>query len=367
MTRRRHPRQWRFSAAASGYWQLIGSADTHPPRWAHSIRYDPGDPVKRRDFLLIGAGMLLASKSVQAARKVSRIGFMASGSRELSLNLLHAFLGGLDEFGWTRDRDLIVLDRSAEEQTERLPTIARELIDAGAEILVTPGTPATLAARSASAAIPIVFIGVGDPVAVGIVNSLTQPGGNATGLSLSSGELITRRLRLLQELVPNMSRLAVIIRNDPGLEQRLLDIRSRAARMGIKTVEFVAATGKALELTFSWLRSDRCDALYMASGPLGPSKRAEIVALATQARIPAIYSSPAFPAAGGLMSLAPEENDLFRRAATYVDRILNGARPADLPVEEPTKFELVINLKAAKALGLPVPQSLLARADDVIE
>jgi putative tryptophan/tyrosine transport system substrate-binding protein len=311
--------------------------------------------------------MLLTPKSTLGARKVSRIGFMASGLPELNANLLDAFRHGLDEFGWVPDRDLIVLDRWAQEHTDRLPNLSRELIDAGAEILVTAGTPATLAARSVSATIPIVFVGVGDPVAVGFINSLTQPGGNATGLSLSSRELITRRLQLLQELVPTMRRLAVIIRNDPGLEQRLLDIRSSAERMGIKTVEFVAATGKALELAFLWLRSDRPDALYVASGPFGPSKRAEIVALAAQARIPAIYSFPAFTAAGGLMSFAPDENDLFRRAATYVDKILNGARPADLAVEEPTKFGLVVNLKTAEALALSVPQSLLSRAAEVIE
>jgi len=311
--------------------------------------------------------MLLTSKSSLGARKIPPIGFMASGSRELSINLLDAFRHGLDEFGWVQDRDLIVLDRWAEEHTDRLANIARELVDADAKILITAGTAATLAARSLSATISIVFVGVGDPVALGIVDSLTQPGGNATGLSLNSRELIKRRLQLLQELVPRMKRLAVIIRNDPGLEQRLLDIRSTSERMGIKTVEFVAATGKALELAFLWLRSDRPDALYVASGPLGPSKRAEIAALAGQARIPAVYSFPAFTAAGGLMSLAPDENDLFRRAATYVDRILNGARPADLSVEEPKKFGLVVNLKTAEALGLSVPQSLLSRAAEVIE
>jgi len=311
--------------------------------------------------------MLLGPKSSSGARKIPRIGFMASGSRELNANLLDAFRRGLDELGWVQDRDLIVLDRWAEERTDRLPNLSRELIDSGAEILVTAGTPATLAARSVSPTIPIVFVGVSDPVAVGIVSNLTQPGGNATGLSLSSRELITRRLQLLQELVPGMRRLAVIIRNDPGLEQRLLDIRSSAERMGLKTVEFVAATGRALELAFLWLRSDRPDALYVASGPFGPSKRAEIVALAAQARIPAIYSFPAFTAAGGLMSFAPDENDLFRRAAIYVDKILNGARPADLAVEDPTKFGLVVNLKTAESLGLSVPQSLLGRAAEIIE
>src|SRR5438477_3339207 len=323
--------------------------------------------MRRRDLLLMGGGILVTSKSTLGARKIPRIGFIASGSRELSVNLLDAFRHGLDEFGWVQDRDLVVLDRWAEEHPDRLRNIARELIDTGAEILVTTGTPATLAAKSVGAAFSIVFVGVGDPVAVGIVSNVIQPGSNTTGISLSSRELITRRLKLLQELVPSIRRLAVIIRNDPGLEQRLLDIRSSSERLGIKTVEFVAATGKALELAFLWLRSDRPDALYVASGPLGPSKRAEIVALAAQARLPAIYAFPAFTASGGLMSLAPDQNDLFRRAAIYVDRVLNGARPDDLAVEEPTKLGLVINLKTAKALGLTVPQSILARADEVIE
>ena len=332
-----------------------------------SVLHDLGDPVRRRDLLLTGAGIVLSPKPTSGARKIPRIGFMASGLRELNANVLDAFQRGLEQFGWVQDRELIVLDRWAEEHIDRLPNIARELIDTGAEILVTAGTPATLAARSISAMIPIVFVGVGDPVAVGVANNLVQPGGNATGLSLSSRELITRRLQLLQELVPGLRRLAVIIRNDPGLEQTLLDIRSSSERMSIKTVEFVAATGRALELAFQWLRSDRPDALYVASGPFGPSKRAEIVALAAQARIPAIYSFPAFTAAGGLMSFAPDENDLFRRAAAYVDRILNGARAADLGVGEPTKFGLVVNLKTAEALGLSVPQSLLSRAAEVIE
>jgi putative ABC transport system substrate-binding protein len=214
---------------------------------------------------------------------------------------------------------------------------------------------------------PIVLVGIGDPVGLGIVNSLARPGGNVTGLSLSSIELSVKRLQLLQELNPGLGRVAVIMRNDPGLEQRSLDIRRTANRMGLEVVEFVVTTGRALELAFMWLRSDRCDAIYLASGPLGPAKRATIIALAAESRIPAIYSFRVFAAAGGLMSFAANEDHLFRRAAIFVDTILKGANPADLPVEEPTKFELVINRKTAKALGLVVPQSLLARADEVIE
>jgi len=211
------------------------------------------------------------------------------------------------------------------------------------------------------------MVGVGDPVALGIVESLAQPGGNATGLSLSSVELIGQRLELLRELVPNLDRVAIIVRDDPGLDQKLLDIRNVAEQLGLDVLEIEATTGRALEFAFTRLRNDRCDAIYVASGPLGPAKRAEIIALAADARLPVIYSYGQFAVAGGLMSFAADESDLFRRAATFVDRILKGANPAGLPVEPPIKFELVINLKAAKALRLSVPRSLLARADQLIQ
>jgi putative ABC transport system substrate-binding protein len=326
-----------------------------------------GGRVNRRAFVLLAAAAVLLSRPALAARRIPRIGFIAPGSRKSNESLLDAFRDGLDDLGWAEDGSLVVLDRWAEARTERLPEIARELIGAGIDILVTAGTPATLAARSATATVPIVFVGVGDPVGAGIVNSLAQPGGNATGLCLNSGELIAKRFELLRDLIPGLRRVAVIARNDPGVEQRLLDIRTIADQMGIKVVEFEAATGGALELTFRWLRSDRYDALYVASGPLGPVKRAEIVALAADARLPAIYAFTVFPAAGGLVSFAADETDSFRRAAMFVDRILKGARPGDLPVAPPTRFELTINLKTAQALGLSVPEKVLVAANEVIE
>jgi len=324
-----------------------------------------GGRLRRRQVLL-GAAIALIAGPALAARKIPRIGFIGSGARKASQARLDAFRDGLDELGWAED-DLVVLDRWAEDRAERLPDIARELIDAGAQILVTGGTPATLAARSATATLPIVFVGVGDPIGAGIVTSPAQPGGNATGLSLSSAELIGKRFELLRALVPGLRRVAVIARNDPGLEQRLLDIRTIAGRRSIQVVEFVAATGRALELAFRWLSSDRYDALYVASGPLGPAKRAEIIALANGARIPAIYAFSVFAAGGGLMSFAADETDEFHRAASFVDRILNGAPPAALPIEPPTRFELAINLKTAPALGLSIPHPLLAEANAVIE
>jgi len=259
------------------------------------------------------------------------------------------------------------VDHWADERAERLSSLAGELVTSGVDLLVTIGTPATLAARNATVTIPIVFVGVGDPVSVGAVHSLARPGGNATGLSLSSVDLIAERFQLLQELLPGLHRVAVILRDDPGLEQTVLDIRAIANRMGLQLVEFVASTGSAIGLAFRWLKSEPKDALYVASGPLGPAKRAEIIKLAAETHTPAIYCFRIFTVEGGLMSFAVDEIELFRRAAVFVDKILKGAAPDEIPVEEPSKFELAINLKTARALGLAIPQSLLARADEVIE
>jgi putative ABC transport system substrate-binding protein len=179
--------------------------------------------------------------------------------------------------------------------------------------------------------------------------------------------MITKRLQLLQELVLGLHRLAVIVRTDPGLEQKLQDIRGSAEGMGIKLLALEAPTGRTLELAFGLLRSEHCEAVYVASGPLGPAKRTTIISLAAEARLPVIYSFRIFSIDGGLMAFGADYGDLFRRAAGYVDKILKGAKPADLPVEQPTKFDFIVNLKTANALGLTIPPSILARADEVIE
>jgi putative ABC transport system substrate-binding protein len=261
----------------------------------------------------------------------------------------------------------VILDRWAEERAEQLPGIVKELIGSGVAILVTGGTSATLAAKRATATIPIVLVGVDDPVALGVVASLAQPRGNATGLSLSSSEVIETRLQLLQELVPRLRRVAVIVRGDPGIEQKLQDIRAITAQMKIEPLLLQATTGTALELAFARLRIERCEAVYVASGPLGPAKRAQLIALAAGSGLPAIYSFRVFPVDGGLMSFGADYRDLFRRAAGFVDKILKGTKPADLPVEPPRKFDLTVNLKTASALGLTIPSTILARADEVIE
>jgi len=323
--------------------------------------------MKRRDFLLLAGAMAIVWKPATAEAEITRIGFIQAGSRQENQRLLDAFSESLSTLGWTGGNNIAVFDRWAEERTEALPAIIKELIGSGVSVLVTAGTPATLAAKRASATLPIILVAVDDPVALGVVESLGQPGGNATGLCLSSSEVITERLELLRELVPGLHRLAVIVRHDPGLDQKLRDISSEAQRKGIEALMLEATTGKALELAFTRLRSDPCEAVYVASGPLGPAKRAQIIALAAEARLPAIYSFGIFPAEGGLISFAADYGDLFRRAAGFVDRILKGAKPAAMPVELPRKFKLAVNVNTAKALGFTIPPAILASADEVIQ
>jgi putative ABC transport system substrate-binding protein len=323
--------------------------------------------MTRRGFMLLAGATAIVSNPAAAEVKSARIGFIQAGSRLENQSLLDAFRANLSAHGWTDGSNVAVLDRWAEERTDQLPAIIKELIGSDITALVTAGTPATLAAKRASATLPIVFVGVDDPVSVGVVESLGQPGGNATGLSLTSSDVIAERLELLRELVPGLHRLAVIVRDDPGLDQKLQDIRSDAQRKGIEALMLEATTAKALELAFARLRGDRSEAVYVASGPFGPVKRARTIALAAEARLPAMYSFRIFPVDGGLMSFAADYVDLFRRAAGFVDKILKGGKPAAMPVEPPRKFDLTVNLKTAKALGLTIPPTMLAAADEVIE
>jgi len=323
--------------------------------------------MKRRDFLLLPGVMAMPCNQASAKVEIPRIGFVHAGSRQENHALLVMFRDGLSALGWTEASNISVLGRWAEERTEALPALVKELIGSGVTILVTTGTPATLAATSANAPIPIVLVGVDDPVSLGLVDKLGPPGGNVTGLSLTSSEIIAERLELLRQLVPGLHRLAVIVRDDPGLDQKLRDIRSNAQRKGIEALMLEATTAKAVELAFARLRSDRAEAVYVASGPLGPVKRARIIALAADSRLPVIYSFRIFAVEGGLISFAVDYGDLFRRAAGYVDKILKGSRPADLPIEPPRKFGLTINLNAARSIGLTIPPAILARADEVID
>jgi putative ABC transport system substrate-binding protein len=322
--------------------------------------------MRRRD-LLLSAAAAVASKAAPAGPELRRIGFVQTGSRRENEGLLNAFRNELAALGWKDASNIAIVDRWADDQTERLPGIVKELIGSGVAVLVAGGTPATLAAKRMRVPVPIVFVGVDDPIALGVIRTMARPGGNATGLCLTSSDTIARRLELLQQLVPKLRRIAVIVRADPGLEQKLRDIRIIAERQKFQALILEAASGSALNLAYARLLVERCEAVYVASGPLGPAKRGQLIALAAEAQLPAIYSFRVFPIAGGLMSFGADYNDLFGRAAGYAGKILEGAEPADLPVEPPRKFDLTINLKTAGALGLEIPPAILAHADDIIQ
>ena len=308
--------------------------------------------------------------SAQQAAKIARIGYLAT-NLAAGPHLREAFLQGLRDLGYVEGRNVVIEYRDAEGKLERLPALAAELVALKVDVIVAASTLAALAAKQATRTLPIVFAAAGDPVASGLVTSLARPGGNVTGLSILAPELVGKCLELLKQAVPGVSRVAVLWQ--PGAlgertEKDMLKEAEVAARaLGVR-LQFVEARGPAdFDRAFSDMTRARAGALTVLASVMFFSERRRLVDLAAKNRLPAVYPLREFVDAGGLMSYGPNVADLFRRAATYVDKILKGAKPADLPVEQPTKFELVINLKTAKALGLTIPPSLLARADEVIE
>jgi putative ABC transport system substrate-binding protein len=286
-------------------------------------------------------------------------------------HLQEAFLQGLRDLGYTEGRNVVIEYRDAEGKLERLPALAAELVALKVDVIVAGGTPQALAAKQATKTIPIVFAAAADPVASGLVASLARPGGNATGLSLLTPELVGKCLEQLKQVVPGISRVAALWQ--PGghgerTEKDMLKEADVAARALAVRLQFVQARGPAdFDRVFSEMTRARADALTVLPSNLFISERRRLVDLAAKNRLPAVYPWREFVDAGGLMSYGANNADLFRRAATYADKILKGAKPADLPVEQPTTFELVINLKTAKALGLTIPPSLLQRADEIIQ
>ena len=326
--------------------------------------------VPRRDFLLAAGALLAAPLAARAqpTAKIARIGWLgdmpAAGPR------LEAFFQGLRDLNYVEGRNLVIEYRYAEGKPERYPALAAEVVALKVDVIVSANTLGTLAARQATKTIPIVFIGAADPVQSGLVTSLARPGGNATGLSALSPELVGKCLELLTQAVPGVSRVAVLWQ--PGAQgertdKDMLKGADVAARALGMRLQFVEARGPTeFDRAFSDMTKARADALTVLGSAMFNNERRRLVDLAAKNRLPAVYSGRASVDAGGLMSYGPDIADLWRRAATYVDKILKGAKPADLPVEQPTKFELVINLKTAKALGLTIPPSLLQRADEVI-
>jgi putative tryptophan/tyrosine transport system substrate-binding protein len=330
--------------------------------------------MRRRKFLGVLGGAAAAwplGASAQQAAKVPRIGYLAAN---LATNpqLTEAFRQGLHDLGYLEDRNVVIEYRDAEGKLERLPALATELVALKVDVIVTAaGTHAALVAQQATRALPIVFIAVGDPVTSGLVTSLARPGGNVTGLSLLFPELVGKCLEYLKQAVPGVSRVTVLWEPGAVAERTEKDILKAAEvaalALGVRP-QFIEARRPAdIDRAFSEMARAHAGALTVLSTPMFASERRRLVDLAAKNRLPTVFSFREYVDAGGLMSYGPKLADLVRRAATYVDKILKGAKPADLPVEQPTKFELVINLKTAKALGLRIPPVLLARADEVIE
>jgi len=328
--------------------------------------------VDRRAFLGTVAGSLLAAALAAESRpagKVHRIGYLASTSATAARHLLEGFRQGLGELGWVESQNVVIEYRFAEGRHDQLPELALELVRLEVDVIVAGPTPPALAARNATRTIPIVMTAVGDPVRLGLVASLPRPGGNVTGVSFDVGlEVFAKGLELLRESSPKLRRVAILSNPaNPAQGVAIRDVTAAARSLGLQ-LRFVEARGlNAFDSAFAAMAKDRVEALLVLTDPVFLLHRERLADLATQYRLPSMYAVKEGVEAGGLLSYGPSLVAAFRRAAVFVDKILKGAKPVDLPVEQPTKFELVINLKTAKALGLTIPPSLLQRADQVIE
>jgi putative tryptophan/tyrosine transport system substrate-binding protein len=321
---------------------------------------------------LLGAVAVLAAASAasaQPAGKVYRVGYLSGGSAAAGAAIIDAFRQALREGGWVEGRNLVIEYRFAEGRPERLAGLAAELVRLPVDLIVAAPTDPTLAARTATRTIPIVMIGPADPVGQGLVASLARPGGNVTGLSYSVGVAIFgKQLELLKEMAPQARRLAVLSnRANAAYALWRNDAQSTGRSLGVPLQLLEVRGPEDFDAAFAALATGDAAAVLVWGDPVLDFHRARLLDLVARSRLPAAYTQRAWVEAGGLMSYGPSFADLWRRAAGYVDKILKGAKPADLPVEQPTKFELVINLKTAKALGLTLPQTLLLRADEVIE
>lgn len=304
----------------------------------------------------------------QQKAKMYRIGFLGNSTAALEANLVGPFRDGLRDLGYDEGRNVLIEYRWAEGKYERFPALIAELIALKVDVIVTAGTPATQAVKKATASVPLVMVAVGDPVGTGIVPSLSRPGGNITGLTSISPELDGKRLELLREVVPKISHIAVLWNAGSPL-QVVAEKQTQAAAqvLGMKVLSLGVRTQEEIEDAFAAIVRERPGALLVLADRLFLHHRARIMEFATKQRLPGVHAYRELVEAGGLMSFGPSYAGMHRRAAYFVDRILKGAKPADLPVERPATFELVINLKAARALGLTIPQHVLLRATELIQ
>ena len=326
--------------------------------------------MKEKISVLALGAMLFAPgfpAQAQQTKKIPRIGVFLPASASATAHLVEAFRQGLHEHGYVGEQNLTVEPRYAEGKVERLAGLAAELVRFKVDVIVVGSTPGAMAAKNATGAIPIVIVTTGDPVAGGLVASLARPGGNITGLTALGQELGGKRLEVLKEAVPKVSRVAVLsnpVNPDSGLSLKGMEVAARALGLQLRVQEVRDPT--EFEKVFEAITREGARALMVLPDPMFVSQGGRIVALSAKSRLPSMYAHREFVDAGGLMFYGASLADMWRRAATYVDKILKGAKPADLPVEQPKKFEFVINLKTAKALNLTIPQSVLYRADKVI-
>jgi putative ABC transport system substrate-binding protein len=327
--------------------------------------------VDRRRFLLTslaGALAVLLVAEAQASVKIWRIGYLGPVSPSAGARLLEAFRQGLRELGYVEGQNISIDYRWADGRPDRFPTLVAELIQLKVDVIVTYNNPAVAALQQATRTLPIVVANMGDPVGSGFVASLAHPGGNITGFSGLSEELSRKWVELLREAVPKVTRVAVLtVSQTPAASTQWREIQGTAKALKATSQRYEISGPDDIEHAFASLIKSRPQGLIVLPHAVTNARRTRIVSLAAEHRLPGMYPDSQYVAAGGLMSYAANFSDLHRRAATLVDKILKGARPADLPIQQPTTFELVINLKTAKALGLTIPPSLLARADQVIE
>jgi putative ABC transport system substrate-binding protein len=324
-----------------------------------------------KKILVFALGAMLSALSfpaeAQQPKKIPRIGFLSGISPSSNSARIGAFRQGLRELGYVEGKDIVIEWQSAEGKLDRLPALAAELVRLKVDVIVTGGPAATRPAKEAAVTIPIIMAQDTDPVGNGFVASLARPGGNITGLSTLSPELSGKQLELLKEIVPRLSRVVVIGSSTrPGNAQALREVELATGAFNVQLQYLDVLDPKDIEPAFRAASKGRADAVLMLGNPVATSHRTQITHLAVKNRLPVIYDRPEFVEDGGLMTYSVSQNDLYRRAATYVDKILKGAKPADLPVEQPKKFELIINLKAAKQIGLTIPPNVLVRADKVI-
>jgi ABC-type uncharacterized transport system substrate-binding protein len=317
--------------------------------------------------LAVGILALPLAGEAQQATKIWRVGYLGYAHPTEARNMA-AFRERLRDLGYVEGKNLVIESRSVESSFERLPALAAELVGLKVDVIAAYGNPTIVALKRATHTIPIVMIIGGDPVGAGLVSSLARPGGNVTGLSSRMEGLIAKWLELLTQTVPGMTRVGVLTAPSlPGNVTALQEIKTAGQRTGIAVLGLEARGRDAIERAFAALTKARAQGLIVLPSPVMLTHQTQIVELAAKNRLPAIYPWQEFAESGGLMAYSPNRTEMYRRSATFVDKILKGAKPAELPIEQPTKFELVINLKTAKALGLTIPQSVLGRADHIIE